>query len=99
MLGHEPTLSRTNSKAYVYVCACGDIGAVHYVTGYEVPGRKRRVENVEAAIEAARIGHAAHVAALDPGPPILTDEMVANQTEYLRRVAPTVRRVGRSGRG
>jgi hypothetical protein len=51
---HECTLSQTNAGGFVYVCTCGDVGAVRPAPVHEHPKTKKRTKDYDLAKREAK---------------------------------------------
>lgn len=98
-LGHACTLSETNSRGYVYICECGEVGTPQPSPWVWNDKTERGRWMIEVAQDAARHEHAQHCH--DIGEQIAAEHAIAmaNSAAYVRAVAPTVRRIGRWGAG
>lgn len=99
MLGHEVTLSETNTHGWVPICACGWIGHVvpaAYTKDHRTGRARRQVERTQSVAFAQHDRHLhdvrdqtarEHALALD------------RHTKLIATATPTLRRVGRWGNG
>ena len=99
VLGHALRLSETNAHGYVPVCECGWIGPVVSRAGWRDASDRRRYEVAELTKDRARGLHAAHLVAVDNEIARASAAALDSHAAYLAAVAPTVRRIGRWGRG
>lgn len=98
-LGHECVLSETNDGGFVPLCKCGWIGTVHPFFGMRDGETLRKSERRRFTMENARDEHAEHCHLVREA--IAAEHALAmtSHAAYVQTVAPTVRRIGRWGRG
>lgn len=98
MLGHEITLTRTNSGGVVWVCECGAIGDVVPLIGAtkEVTARSRR--RIELTEGIARARHGGHLEAVREDVVRRGERALAQIGRNITAANATLQRRGRWGR-
>lgn len=98
-LGHVVMLSETNAGSYVPICECGWLGTVHPLYGVKAGESLRKARRRELTRDAARAEHATHCHDVREATAAAHLVALSKHNEYVRTVAPTVRRIGRWGAG
>lgn len=98
MIGHEPTLSRTNSGGVVWVCQCGQIGDVTpmIAASEEITARSQR--RLELTQDIARASHGRHLEQVTADVVAQSDAAFAGIGRSIVAANQTLQRRGRWGR-
>lgn len=99
MIGHELTLTETNTRGWTWVCECGEIGTVQPLYGEYNGETLRRREKVAMAHDDCRAEHRLHLVEMEHQISEQSMRSLASSAAYVQKVAPTIRQVGRWGRG
>jgi hypothetical protein len=99
MLGHEVTLSETNARGWVPLCACGWVGNVVPAFYVKDPRTGRARRNVERTQSLAFAAHERHVH--DVREETAREHALAldRHAKLIATATPTLRRAGRWGNG
>lgn len=98
-LGHAVTLSETNAGGFVPLCECGWIGTVHPLYNVRAAETLRKAQRRVLAWDNAYAEHAEHLHLVREAIAAEHALAIESHTAYVQTVAPTVRRIGRWGRG
>lgn len=99
MIGHEISFSETNARGWVAICECKWISSVHKAPRGLSHNKHRLAQQIEAMQGEAVKEHAVHLEEVRADIAAQSDRALASSAAYIRAVAPTVRHVGRFGRG
>jgi len=99
MIGHEPTLSQTNTRGWVVVCQCGWISNVAPMVASSMEELTSRHYRSEAAKDNALAMHMHHCEHEREEIAAASARALDAHAGFIRVAGPTVRRVGRWGSG
>lgn len=98
MIGHEPTLSETNTHGWIPLCQCGWIGGVVQMIGYDPAAPQRLSARVELVKAIALDAHAIHLHDVRADIARQSDVALAGIGRSIVAAKATLQRRGRWGR-
>lgn len=98
MIGHEPTLTRTNRGGVIWVCECGEIGDVTPMIAPSKQASKRSQRRLELTQGIALASHGRHLEQVTANVVAQSDAALAGIGRSIVAANQTLQRRGRWGR-
>lgn len=98
-IGHACTLSETNSRGWCATCECGWIGPVAPALAFRSKNLRRLKYDSDAVRDRAKASHLLHCEEVRAETARQSWDAMERNAAYIQKVAPTIRHMGRWGRG